>query len=112
MLAFLTIIAPLMAMTYPLDKLQDGSAQGFNTWLKEYIFNLLIQPVHLILYTVLIGASMDLVADNIVFALVALGFILQAEKYYVNSLDLKSINSCRRICTWRSFGNARNKPNE
>lgn len=80
MLAFLTIIAPLMAMTYPLDKLQDGSAQGFNTWLKEYIFNLLIQPVHLILYTVLIGASMDLVADNIVFALVALGFILQAEK--------------------------------
>lgn len=48
MLAFLTIIAPLMAMTYPLDKLQDGSAQGFNTWLKEYIFNLLIQPVHLI----------------------------------------------------------------
>lgn len=80
MLAFLTIIAPLMAMTYPLDKLQDGSAQGFNTWLKEYIFNLLIQPVHLILYTVLIGASMDLVADNIVFALVALGFILQDEK--------------------------------
>lgn len=80
MLAFLTIIAPLMAMTYPLDKLQDGSAQGFNTWLKEYIFNLLIQPVHLILYTVLIGSAMDLVADNIVFALVALGFILQAEK--------------------------------
>ncbi len=80
MLAFLTIIAPLMAMTYPLDKLQDGSAQGFNTWLKEYIFNLLIQPVHLILYTVLIGASMDLIADNIVFALAALGFILPAEK--------------------------------
>lgn len=80
MLAFLTIIAPLMAMTYPLDKLQDGSAQGFNTWLKEYIFNLLIQPVHLILYTVLIGASMDLIADNIVFALAALGFLLQAEK--------------------------------
>lgn len=80
MLAFLTIIAPLMAMTYPLDKLQDGSAQGFNTWLKEYIFNLLIQPVHLILYTVLIGASMDLIADNIVFALASLGFILQAEK--------------------------------
>lgn len=80
MLAFLTIIAPLMAMTYPLDKLQDGSAQGFNTWLKEYIFNLLIQPVHLILYTVLIGASMDLIADNIVFALAALGFILPGEK--------------------------------
>lgn len=80
MLAFLTIIAPLMAMTYPLDKLQDGSAQGFNTWLKEYIFNLLIQPVHLILYTMLIGSAMDLVSTNLIYALVALGFILQAEK--------------------------------
>lgn len=80
MIAFLTIIAPLMAMTYPLDKLQDGSAQGFNTWLKEYIYNLLIQPVHLILYTMLIGTSMDLVTENLVYALVALGFMLQAEK--------------------------------
>lgn len=80
MLAFLTIIAPLMAMTYPLDKMRDGSAQGFNTWLKEYLFNLLIQPVHLILYTVLIGSAIDLVADNIIYALVALGFMLQAEK--------------------------------
>ena len=37
MLAFLTIIAHLMAMTYHIDKLQDGSALGFNTWLFEYI---------------------------------------------------------------------------
>lgn len=80
MLTFLTIIAPLMAMTYPIDKMKDGSAQGFNTWLKEYLYNLLIQPVHLILYTVLIGSAVDLVADNLIYALVALGFILQAEK--------------------------------
>lgn len=80
MLTFLTIIAPLMAMTYPLDKMQDGSAQGFNTWLKEYLYNLLIQPVHLILYTVLIGSAMDLVQDNVLYAIVALGFLLEAEK--------------------------------
>ena len=80
MLAFLTIIAPLMAMTYPLDKMRDGNAQGFNTWLKEYLFNLLIQPVHLILYTVLIGSAIDLVADNLLYSLVALGFILEGEK--------------------------------
>ena len=80
MLTFLTIIAPLMAMTYPLDKIHDNKAQGFNTWLKEYIFNLLIQPVHLLLYTVLIGTAIDFVADNILYSLVAFGFILQAEK--------------------------------
>lgn len=80
MLAFLTIMAPLMAMTYPLDKMKDGSAQGFNSWFKEYMFNLLIQPVHLILYTVLIGSALDLVMNNLIYGLVALGFMLQAEK--------------------------------
>lgn len=80
MLAFLTIIAPFVAMTYPLDKMNDGNAQAFNMWLKEYIYNLLIQPVHLVLYTVLIGTAVSFVADNLLYALAAFGFILQAEK--------------------------------
>ena len=42
-LAFLTIIAPFVALTYPIDKLNDGQAQGFNKWLKEKIFTLLNQ---------------------------------------------------------------------
>ena len=51
-MAFLTIIAPLVAITYPIDKINDGKAQAFDLWLKEYLFNLLIQPMHLILYTI------------------------------------------------------------
>ena len=80
MLAFLTIIAPLVAMTYPIDKMHDGSAQAFNMWIKEYLFNLLIQPLHLILYTMLVGSAIEFAKDNIIYAIVALGFILQAEK--------------------------------
>ena len=80
MLTFLTIIAPFVAMTYPLDKLNDGNAQAFNMWLKEYIFNLLIQPVHLVLYTVLIGSAMDFAADKLLYSIAALGFMLEAEK--------------------------------
>lgn len=80
MLAFLTIIAPFVAMTYPLDKMNDGSAQAFNMWLKEYVYNLLIQPVHLILYTVLIGSAIEFATDNLLYSLAAFGFILQAEK--------------------------------
>ena len=48
-MAFLTIIAPLVAITYPIDKMNDGKAQAFDMWFKEYLFNLLIQPMHLIL---------------------------------------------------------------
>lgn len=77
---FLTMIAPLVAMTYPIDKMNDGSAQAFNMWFKEYIFNLLIQPFHLLIYSMLIGTSMELATKHMVYTLAVLGFMLPAEK--------------------------------
>ncbi len=79
-MAFLTIIAPLVAVTYPIDKMNDGKAQAFDGWFKEYIFNLLIQPLHLILYIVLIGSAMHFAANNIFYVVLALGFFVPAEK--------------------------------
>lgn len=79
-LAFLTIIAPFVAMTYPIDKVNDGQAQGFNKWLKEYIFNLLIQPLHLLLYTMLVSSVFDFASQNVWYMLVAIGFLIPAEK--------------------------------
>ena len=79
-MAFLTMIAPLVALTYPIDKVGDGKAQAFNMWFKEYIMNLILQPVHLILYVSLISSAMELVKSNIIYALVAMGFMIPAEK--------------------------------
>ena len=79
-MAFLTIIAPLVAMTYPIDKITDGKAQAFDSWLKEYIFNLMIQPLHLLLYTILVTSAFQLASENPIYALVAIGFMMPAEK--------------------------------
>ena len=79
-MAFLTMIAPLVALTYPIDKISDGQAQAFNMWLKEYIYNLLLQPFHLLLYTMLIGSAMEMATNNMIYTLVALGFLIPAEK--------------------------------
>lgn len=79
-MAFLTLIAPLVAMTYPIDKINDGKAQAFNMWMKEYIFNLLIQPMHLLLYTILVSSAFELASKNMVYSLVALAFMIPAEK--------------------------------
>lgn len=87
MMAFLTLIAPLVALTYPIDKMNDGKAQAFDTWLKEYVFNALIQPFHLIIYTVFVTSAMDLVnlgGIGMIYAIAALGFILPAEKILRN----------------------------
>ena len=79
--AFFTMIAPLVALTYPIDKIGDGKAQAFNMWFKEYTMNVIIQPVHLILYTVFVSSAIDLAADNPLYALVAIGFLIPAEKF-------------------------------
>lgn len=79
-MAFLTLIAPLVAVTYPIDKITDGSAQGFDKWMKEYIFTLLIQPMHLLLYYILVVSAFQLAGKNIVYAIVAITFMVPAEK--------------------------------
>ncbi len=79
-IAFLTLIAPLITLTYPIDKLNDGQAQAFNMWLKEFIFNILIQPFHLLIYMVFISSALDFANSNIIYTIVVLGFMAQAEK--------------------------------
>lgn len=79
-MAFLTLIAPLVVLTYPIDKIGDGKAQAFNMWLKEYIFNALLQPFHLIIYTIFLGSAMDIIEINPLYAIFCLAFITPAEK--------------------------------
>jgi len=79
-MAFLTLMAPVVAMTYPLDKINDGKAQAFSMWLKEYIFNLLIQPMHLLLYTILVTSAYKLASTNAIYAIVAIGFMVPSEQ--------------------------------
>lgn len=79
-MAFLTLMAPLVAITYPIDKFGDGKAQAFGMWLKEFIFNALLQPFHLIIYTIFLGSSMEIAVQNPIYAILFLAFIIPAEK--------------------------------
>lgn len=79
-MAFLTLIAPIVALTYPIDKISDGRAQGFDMWIKEYIFNALLQPMHQIMYYVLVGSAVNIVAKNPLYGIAVLMFMTEAEK--------------------------------
>lgn len=89
-LGFLIVIAPLITVTYSIDKMGDGKSQALNTWLKEFIFTVLIQPFHCIIYVVFIRTSYELLANNSwnvtenfgseILAIVCMIFMLQAEK--------------------------------
>lgn len=89
MLAFFTMIAPLVALTYPLDKIKDGKAQAFNYWFKEYMFYALLQPLHMLLYTVFVSSALSVAANNLLYAIVALAFIVPAEKIVKQMFGIK-----------------------
>ena len=84
-IGFLIIISPLITITYSIDKVKDGKAQALNTWLKEFMLTVLIQPFHCIIYTVFVSASLDLIAQkhnlaSMVLSIMCMAFIWQAEK--------------------------------
>lgn len=62
-IAFLIIIAPLVTITYSIDRMGDGSSQALNTWFKEFAYNILIQPFHCIAFLALCSTAVDLGED-------------------------------------------------
>lgn len=89
-LTFLTIIAPLVALTYPTDKVKDSKAQAFEFWLREYIVNAMIPIIHLVLYTVLVTSAIDLAVKSPLYAICVLAFIVPAEKIVKEMFGIKS----------------------
>ena len=93
-LAFLTMIAPLITLTYPLDKIKDSKSQAFDMWIKDYVFFTLLQVAHLLLYYILVGSSIQLTnSDNWLFAIVAIGFLAPAEKIIKKMFGFEKSNS-------------------
>ncbi|MBR3613759.1 MAG: hypothetical protein IKL55_01080 [Clostridia bacterium] len=62
--AFLLIISPLISITYSIDKMGDGKAQALNAWLKEFVYTILIQPFHCIIYMAFVNAAVALLPNN------------------------------------------------
>lgn len=81
--SFLILIAPIITITYSIDKMGDGKSQAVNTWLKEFVYNVLIQPFHCLTYLVFGTTAVSLMNGSLsssVLAIIMILFILQAEK--------------------------------
>ena len=72
-----------------MDKIKDGKAQAFNYWFKEYMFYALLQPLHMLLYTVFVSSALSVAANNLLYAIVALAFIVPAEKIVKQMFGIK-----------------------
>lgn len=82
-IAFLMIIAPLITVTYSIDRVKDGESQSLNVWLKEFIWTILIQPFHCLIYLVFVTISFSALQEQTLasslLAIMCMLFIMQAE---------------------------------
>ena len=93
---FLGMIAPLITVTYPIDKAGDGKAQAFSAWMQEYIMNVLIQPLHALLYLIFVYTADEIAkfAPIVgVLFLFALGSSEKMVKKIFNMNNLSSMNN-------------------
>ena len=110
---FLIVISPLITITYSIDKMGDGKSQALNTWLKEFIYNVLIQTFHCIIYIVFVNVAIGLMKEatlaSSILAVLMILFMHQAEEIIKNIFNFNSkslasaIGSTAILATGLSF---------
>lgn len=82
-IGFLIVIAPLITVTYSIDKMGNGKSEALDTWMKEFSYNVLIQPFHCIIYLVFVTSALDTINtgmySGIIFSVGSILFIKSAE---------------------------------
>lgn len=94
---FLILIAPLVTITYPIDKLGDGKAQAFSVWFNELAMNIFIQPIHAFIYIVFMYTAGEIASKSIFVALIFLLALTKVEKIILYLFNLKNVVSLQPV---------------
>jgi hypothetical protein len=97
MTGFLIVISPLITITYALDKVGDVKAQSFFVWFKEFTVNVLIQPLHALIYMVFILTANELAKTAPLLALLFLMSMGSVERMVKVIFNLRGLVTLRGI---------------
>lgn len=78
---FLIIIAPLIAVSYSIDKLGNNKSETLSGWLRDFTQKVMMQPVHLLLYVILMNATLSTMSQTSGFSIVSFLLILIIFKF-------------------------------
>lgn len=79
----LTLMAPAVSASYAFNKVLTGKSKIFSTWLSEYIMNVIIQVVHVVIYVSFVSVALQLSLVSLpgtILAFVLLTFMMKADK--------------------------------
>lgn len=93
----LAIMGPILGLAYAIEMVK-GKSKSFTTWMKEFSFNVLIQSIHVIIYSVFMDiiyqfmnkvSIMNLIPYAIIMILI-LNLMMRSEKIIKKIFGLKS----------------------
>lgn len=89
MVGFLIVISPLITITYSIDRANDGKAQAFETWMKEFLMFCFTQPLHAGLYLVFINTAYEIFKVAPLLAVLFFAMLSKSEKMFRNLFGMK-----------------------
>lgn len=102
---FLTIISPFITVTFSIDKMGDNKAQAFDTWMKEYIINISLQPIHAAIYLIFVFTAGEIAATAPFVAMVFLLVLGRLEKIVRDVFGITNAASIKNFDEeFKSFG--------
>ncbi len=86
--AFLMVIAPLISVTYSIDKIDNNRSEILDTWLREFLYNVLIQPFHCLIYASMVGISMQFISNGgaFNFGAIVFGIIMTSSIFFFEKI--------------------------
>lgn len=97
MVGFLITISPLITITYSIDKAGDGQAQAFTNWIKEFLLNVLIQPLHALIYMVFVFTANNIAAQSPIVAVAFLMSMGTVEKMVKTVFNIKQVSTLQGL---------------
>lgn len=89
-IGFLILIAPLITLTYSIDKASDNAAKAYKAWIKEITGAIFMQPVHALMYAIF-TFSMSNIAINVpIVSLAFFAFLDKGEQIFNFLYDLNT----------------------
>lgn len=81
----LTLMGPFVGVAYALQRVMTGKGSSLSTWIKEYIFNVIIQIVHALMYAIFISQALVLALESVsgmILALLLINYVSKADKLF------------------------------
>lgn len=87
-MGFLVIISPLITVTYAIDKVDDGKAQAYTTWISLFMSNTFMQAVHALMYAIFVFSASSIAEKAPMIAIIFFIGILKGEEIFKKLFNL------------------------